>query len=258
MNGDEGDSVKPGQRRPPRRCLLRRCLLRGGAALVVLCALYFATLLRPQLFFAWARDGASIAVRSDEPIADGAAKVIALAEARIRRSPLFDATRAYPVYVCNARWRWNYFSGFNDRSRGFQTPLGRAVFIRPAHWERNQLAGPDGRDGPRSLDMYIAHEVTHRMVADHIGLIRESRLPVWLREGYAEYVARQDTFDYAATRAALLAGDERVAARDQYWRYLLLVTHLLDREGLDVNALLNAPPDPDEVEARVRAGATSR
>src|SRR5688572_23843131 len=174
-----------------RSCIARR-MGYAGAALVVLAALYFATLLRPQMFFSWARDGAAIHVRSDAPISESAAGVIALAESRIRRSPLFEPTRAYPVYVCNARWRWNYFSGFNGRSRGFQTPLGRASFIRSARWDTGRLAGPDGQDGPRSLDVYIAHEVTHMMVADRIGLMAGRRLPVWLREGYAEYVARHD------------------------------------------------------------------
>ncbi|HEY8943682.1 MAG TPA: hypothetical protein VIM73_05440 [Polyangiaceae bacterium] len=252
MTGDVRANAEPGLRP------WRRWLLRVGAALLVLSALYFATLFYPQMFFSWARDGASIHVRSDEPIPESAAEVIALAESRIRSSPVFDPARTYPVYVCNARWRWNYFSAFNARSRGFQTPLGRAVFVRPARWDTNHLAGPDGRDGPRPLDVYIAHEVTHMMVADHLGLIAGRRLPVWLREGYAEYVARRETFDYHATRTALIAGDEGVAVRDRYWKYLLLVSHLLDREGLDVRAVLNDPPDPHEVEARVRASATGR
>lgn len=240
--------------RRPRKRWLRRV----GAVLSVSTALYFATLLRPQMFFWWARDGASIHVHSDEPIPASAADVIALAESRIRSSPLFDPTRTYPVYVCNARWRWDYFSGFNDRSRGFQTPLGRASFVRQARWDSNHLAGPDGGDGPRPLDVYIAHEVTHLMVADRVGIIAGRRLPVWLREGYAEYVARRDTFNYDATRAALIAGDEDVAVRDPYWKHLLLVSHLLDREGRDVRTVLNDPPDAHEVEARVRASATGR
>jgi hypothetical protein len=243
---------------PRRGRLLRRWLSRSALALLVLLGLYFTTLMRPQLFFSWARDGVAIRVHSDETIPDAALGVISLAESRIRGSTLFVATRSYPVYVCNARWHWNYFSGFNARSRGFQTALGRAAFIRPARWESNQLAGPDGRDGPRSLDRYIAHELTHMMVADHIGIIAARRLPVWLREGYAEYVARRDSFDYAATRAQLLAGDEEFATRDRYWKYLLLVTHLLDREGMDLRVLLNAPPDALEVETRIRAGITTR
>jgi hypothetical protein len=225
--------------------------------MLLLAVPYVATLLHPQVFFPWAYDGASIRVRSDEFIAAGAAEVITLAEARIRRSPLFDPARTYPVYVCNTRWRWNYFSGFDDRSRGFQTPLGRASFIRKARWAENGLAGPDGRNGPRSLDVYIAHEVAHMMVADHLGLIEERRLPGWLREGYAEYVARRDAFDYESTRTRFLAGDE-MRSGDRYRKYLLLVTHLLDREGLDIRDVLSAPPAVNEVEARVRAGGAPR
>jgi hypothetical protein len=246
------------ERAKPERRRRKRWLLRGGAALLLLAVLYFATLLHPQMFFPGAYAGASIHVRSDELIAEGAAEVIVLAESRIRRSPLFDPARTYPVYVCNTRWRWNYFSGFDGRSRGFQTPLGRASFIRAARWAENGLAGPDGRNGPRSLDVYIAHEVTHMMLADHFGLIAERRLPVWLREGYAEYVARRDSFDYEATRARFLAGDETLGSGDRYWKYLLLVTQLLDREGLDARDVLSAPPDADEVEARVRADGTPR
>jgi hypothetical protein len=232
-----------------------RWLGRGAAGALILGATYLATLLRPQLLFSRAHHGTAIQLRSDEGIPDAAAALVALAESRIRESPLFEPSRPYPVYVCNTRWRWNYFSAFDDRSRAFQTPLGRAVFTRRAVWDRNQLAGPTGRDGPRTLDVYLAHEVTHTMVADRLGLIRAARLPAWLREGYAEYVARHGTFDYAETRARLIAGEEDLVFRhrDPYLKYLLLVTHLLEHESLDLASLLNNPPDPLAVEARVRA-----
>jgi hypothetical protein len=229
-------------------------LVKSAAASLALGVVYFTTLLRPQLFFSWARRGATIDLRSDAAIPDSAARTVALAESKIQKSPLFDRARRYPIYICNARWRWNYFSAFNHRSRAFQTPLGRAVFTRAAVWNRNQLAGPTGRDGPRTLDVYMAHEVTHMMVEDHVGIIRANSLPAWLREGYAEYVARRDTFDYRGTRARLIPGNEDLVFRrsDPYLKYLLLVTHLLEHEALDVDSLLNDPPDREEVEARTR------
>lgn len=227
---------------------------------MVLSTLYSATLVRPEVSFAWSRKGGSIHVRSDAAIPDSAAAVIAAAGSRLRRSPLFDTSRAYPVFVCSAPWRWSYFSGFNGRSRAFHARVGRAVFTREARWDTNQLAGPDGSDGPRPLDVYLAHEVTHMMVADHLGRRAERQLPMWLREGYAEYVARRDTFDYDATRTRLLAGDEALVTRrtDPYLKYLLLVAHLLERERLDVRTLLREPPSADAVEARVRAGISGQ
>ena len=62
-----------------------RWLLSSGAVLVVFSTLYFATLLRPQLFFSWSRGSASILVRSDEPVPESAAQVIEPAESRIPR-----------------------------------------------------------------------------------------------------------------------------------------------------------------------------
>ena len=76
---------------------------------------------------------------------------------------------------------------------------------------------------------------------------------MWLREGYAEYVARQDAFDYGATRARLLAGELEERRTDPYVKYVLLVAHLLDHEGADVSTVLDEPPAAEEVEARVRA-----
>jgi hypothetical protein len=243
--------------RPEKGRSLRRLGLRSFYALLVLAGLYVATLLYPQLFFDWVRGGAAIELRSDEPIPDSALTVLAGAEAKVRRSALFDPKRVYPVHVCNSGWRWSYFSGFDGRSRAFETFMGRAVFTRRARWSQNQLTGADGSDGPRPLDAYIAHEVTHMMVSDHLGILSTRRLPVWLREGYAEYVARRGTFDYEATRARLLAGDDELVSRlrDPYLKYLLLVTHLLEREGWSERALLRDPPKVADVEARVRSGA---
>jgi len=177
-----------------------RLLVAGG--------LYIVTLLHPQLFFRWARAGAAIQVRSDQPIPNSAMVVVARAEAKIQSSALFDSQRVYPVYVCNSTWRWNYFSGFNGQSRAFETFMGRAAFTRRARWDANQLVGPDGSDGARPLDVYIAHEIAHMMVADHLGAFGAGRLPSWVSEGYAEYVARRDTFNYDEARLRLLAGDE--------------------------------------------------
>jgi hypothetical protein len=122
----------------------RRWLLRGGVALLLLVAFYVATLLHPEMFFSRAYNGASIQVRSDEPIPENAAEVIAVAESRIRHSPLFDRARTYPVFVCNARWRWNYFS-----AGSMTVPAGS----RPRSDEPPSFGGRVGRKNISSVPM---------------------------------------------------------------------------------------------------------
>jgi hypothetical protein len=235
---------------------LKRVLARTALALVTLASTYLALLVAPDPLFAHARAGAFLVVHADTPLPPETDAVIALAEARIASSPLFDETRAHDVYVCAAPWRWSLLSGVNARAGAVaMAPIGRSVFTREARFERNRLVGASGREAepPRTIDYYLAHEVTHTLTADALGLAYFD-LPEWVREGYADYVARGDTFDYDAVRARFVRGERDLDPRSSgvYLRHVLLVSHLLDREGWDVRSLLRAPPDHDALEQRVR------
>lgn len=225
--------------------------------LVGMVAGYASLLITPDPLFAYEARGEFIEVHSDEALPAQAHDVIARAEARVRRSPLFDASREHHVYVCNSEWRWSLLSGWNSGAGAIaMAPIGRSVFTREARFERDRLVSASGRepDPPRTLAYYIAHEVTHTMTADRLGASYFD-LPVWVREGYADYVGRGETFDYDETRERMIAGDRELdpQASGFYLRYVLLVAHLLDREGWTVERLLTAPPDRDALEARVLA-----
>jgi hypothetical protein len=240
---------------------LKKTLLRGVLGLVAIATAYLTLLVAPDPLFAYEERGRFIEVHSDEALPPEARDVIAIAEARVERSPLFDASREHHVYVCNTRWRWSLFSRWDSGAGAIaMAPIGRSVFTREARFERDRLVSASGRepDPPRTLAYYLAHEVTHTMTADRLGSAY-FELPVWVREGYADYVGRGETFDYDETRARWLAGDRELdpEASGFYLRYVLLVAHLLDREGWSVERLLAAPPERDSVEARVLNGESA-
>lgn len=126
-----------------------------------------------------------------------------------------------------------------------------------ANVEDNCLIGPSGNrvSGERTLDYFIAHEITHTLTGQAIGAIAYHRLPRWIREGYADYVGKGGTFDYADARRAFLAGDPKMdwARSGLYWRYHLLVAHLLDKRHWSVQRLLEEPIQQQEVEDSIRA-----
>lgn len=237
---------------------VRMALRRALVSLLALAAAYVALLVFPAPLFAHARAGRFVTVHADAPIPASADAVIADAEARVERSALFVPGVTHDVYVCQSLWRWRLVS---NRAVGAgaiaMAPIGHAVFTRPAHFDIDRLVGPSGRETPgeRTLAYYLAHEITHTLTADRMG-VAYFDLPAWVREGYADYVGRGPTFDYEATRARLLAGERALdpSASGLYLRYILLVSHLIDREGWPVEALLARPPDRAALEARVREG----
>jgi hypothetical protein len=74
-----------------------------------------------------------------------------------------------------------------------------------------------------------------------------------VREGYADYVGKGDSFDYDEARRSFLAGAPEMDWKKSglYRRFHLLVACLLDRQGWSVPRLLEHPPSQAEVEASV-------
>jgi hypothetical protein len=235
-------------------------LLLGLLALTV--GAYIGLLFAPGPLFRYAYAGTVVALHSDQPIPLDAGDVIARTEAKLRRSPLFQSSRKHDVYICNGNWRWLLLSSGNRRAAAIALLVshgGKAIITRSADVASNRLMQASGQYAPneRTLDYYLAHEIAHEMTADFLGGRASRRLPVWVSEGYADYVGRGTQFDYADARAALLgdaSGRRSPPQSGFYLRYVLLVAHLLDREAWSVEDLLRSPPDEAAVDARVRAG----
>jgi hypothetical protein len=130
------------------------------------------------------------------------------------------------------------------------------VFLRDASVESDRLISPRGVPvpGDRTLDYFIAHEITHQLTGQALGPIRYLRLPQWVREGYADYAGKGSGFNYDAARRAFLAQAPEMDWKRSglYWRYNLLVAYLLERRHWSVEQLLRDPPEQTRVESALR------
>jgi hypothetical protein len=198
-------------------------------------------------------------LHSDRPFSEAAARrVLQLAEAKLAGSPLYSGQQVYNIYLCNARWRQMLFFNKDYGVGGVAPyPVTSNVFLRGASVEDNRLISPRGAPvtGDRTLDYFIAHEVTHQLTGHAIGPLRYARLPQWVREGYADYVGKGSSFNYDEARRAFLAGAHEMDWKKSglYWRYHLLVAHLLDHRHWSVAQLLQDPPAQESVEAAIRS-----
>lgn len=190
------------------------------------------------------------------PLPRRALEIAEVVRERVARSPFYSAADAYDVFLCDSSALFTLLVPHNRRAGGSAEYWSGNVFLRPSRVERDRLIGPSGREaeGERTLTYFVAHEVTHLMVARRLGIWRTFRLTTWQREGYADYVAKAEAFDYDAVRRDFRAN---AVALDPlrsglYLRYHLLVAHLLDRKGLTPDALLAGPLDAAPVEQELR------
>ena len=128
------------------------------------------------------------------------------------------------------------YLGSNSFGKGFGALPTTNVFINACDLDKDLVF----RDAPaynsRSLSGVIAHEVTHLLVRNRFGYFRNLTLPVWKKEGYAEYAG--------GSTLPLDTGVRMWKARPnddtgyQYFKYYMIVRYLLEHEKVSVDDLL--------------------
>jgi len=238
---------------------LKALPVRIAAAAVTLFACYLAILCFPQPLFPYSIRAEGLTLHSDRAFPPAAGQqVLQLAAAKLATSPLEANRPTYDIFVCNTPWRRVLFFNKDYNAGGIAPyPMTSHVFLRDSQIENNRLISPLGTPitGDRTLDYFIAHEVTHQLTGLAIGPIRYFELPPWVREGYADYVGKGKSFDYGAARNAFRSGAPEMDYKKSglYLRYNLLVAYLIEHQHWTVTKLLAAPPSQKSVETAVKA-----
>jgi len=241
--------------------LTKRFCLKTIAIVAGVLASYWVLLCFPQPFFSSSVEANNLVLYSDRSFTPEAGrKILETVEARLAASPLYSARDRHAAFVCNAAWRQRLFFNRNYGVGGVnQYPFTTNVFLRNALIDDNRLISPSGNQvpGDRTLDYFIAHEITHTLTVRAIGWIWYYKLAQWVREGYADYVAKGPSFDFEQARTEFLAGAPEMDWRQSglYLRYHLLVAYLLDKQHWSVQRLLESPPEQGVVEAELRGSA---
>ena len=214
----------------------------------------------PAPLFAHSIATGKIVVASDRPIpAAGGERLIRDCQRLLDRSPLKAESRQYRIYITNTDWRRRLFFLPSPNAGGlaYYYGLGGHAFLSGANFAANRhVKGSYVTTPPRTLAYFCAHEITHIVVGEHVGLVRYRRLPAWVGEGFPDYVAIENRQSFEQLRAAL--GDRPVdvpmmQAYGAYPRYRLLVTYFIEKKGWSVEKLLTTKLSAEEAAAIMRA-----
>jgi hypothetical protein len=241
--------------------VIKRTLLWAGAVLAGIALTYAAVLTWPDPLFVFSAGTGKIVVASDRPIPlAGGARFLQGCERLLARSPLKAGDHQYHVYVTNEDWRRRLFFLAHPQAWGLTYTIGLrgTSFLSGANFETGQVVhwGYVGTP-PRTLAWLCAHEVTHIIEWEHVGL-RRFFVPRWAWEGFAEYVGieNRETFDELWGALGDRPDDTPTIIKyGSYPRYRLLVTFFIEKKGWSVDQLLQTRLTEDEAMKIVRAGA---
>ena len=177
---------------PPR--LIRwafRLSLAGFLATLVVYAGLVVSIAFPAPFFAHERSGGAITFHAEAPLPPEAARMGEEVTALLSAAPLGPPGPVDVWLVDDGLPRRVFFAG-SPRASGLTYPVTSLenVFLRHADFASNRLVrGGVAVPPPRTLSYYLVHEITHLQLAAQVGRWRVVRMPRWINEGYADYVA---------------------------------------------------------------------
>ena len=231
--------------------------MRAGLGLTALAAGWLTLTIHPQPLFAYSLQVDNVVLHARAPLPKEAGPILRDALERVARSPLYDPTREQHAFLCDDPTLYTILASTLHGSG--RTNAFRNVFIRPANVARDRIIERSGleKPAPRTLAYVLAHEVTHAITFQHLGLGARKLSPLQ-GEGYADYVALGPYPNLRAGREALKrnAFEMNVTLSGRYDRYRLLVSYLLDARHMSLEQMLTQHLAQQDVEARLLADPT--
>ena len=241
-----------------------RWLLRWlGVLLLVVIGLnagYAGLLAFPDCFFTYYTQRGRLSLYSDAPFDSAKAQwLLSGIDARLARSPIDDRTVSDRIFVANADWRQRLFMNIAYGAGGVNFyPITRNVFLRNSDIDTDTLYGQSGKptEKPRTFTYFATHEIAHTLTAERLGMLHlwNFRLPVWIREGTADYVGLGGDVDVDKLHARYRAHEPFFKPNSgHYDLYRLLVAYFLKRKHWPMDRLLFSNMSMKDAEREMNA-----
>ena len=206
--------------------------LMGLAALAVV-----SPLVAPEvLAFPYQQDFGADRVWSVAPIPrERMAAILTASNARVAASPLAKGAEGRRIFLTDGGWRWRVLALQSDYAFGLTRALREDMILYRSDIATDTLHNGLGDGRTRTLTGVIAHEKCHGMERRQFGFWIDLTKPVWLREGYCDYVARESTLTDAEVAVMRKSDPDHPAL--PYYEGRMKVTAILQANGGNVDAL---------------------
>ena len=219
----------------------------------VLAFAYVLLLCFPQLAYGHELAYKNMTVVSRGPVDRSVLTVLADVEGRLAASALNTPEVKPRIVLTGSSSQYAMLSlyvGGGSFGKSFALLPTQNIFINRAD-PGNDLVFRDAKENDRrSLSGVIAHEITHLLIRHHVGYWRNLTMPAWKKEGYAEYVGGGSTLSYE-DGVRLWKANPTDATGYRYFKYMMLVKHLLESEAISVDDLFDREFDEERLGERV-------
>jgi hypothetical protein len=173
----------------------------------------------------------------------------------LAKTELFNQKVKQKIYLCNEHSEFNFFAPMAKTALAVNYPIINNIFITKSSFfdDRILKINEEKNLKARTLSGIIAHETTHSLLENELGIIKNKFLPTWKMEGFCDFIANESSYD---EKIGLnnICNDINVeySPTFQYFKYRLYATYLLKDKNISLNSFLNDDFDVKILEAEIK------
>jgi len=216
-------------------------------------AAYVLLLCYPQVLFAHQISYKNFTVYSREPLDQNIYALLDKVEISLAKSSINNPQLKPRIFLMNNHGFYSALTltiGGNSYAKGLPLLPTNNIFINRSDVQNDLVFRKAATRNSRSLSGVMTHEVTHLLIREKFGYIKNVIAPSWKKEGYAEYVAGGSALD-DETGVKMWKANPQNDTGYQYFKYYRLVKYLLDTEKLSVEEVFSRDFDRSALEAKV-------
>lgn len=204
--------------------------------LLIICFVFF---LFPQIVFGKKIEYKSFIIYSHSQVDKNIFVVLDRAESLIDSSELNNfKPELFKIYLCNSFLEYFFFAPTQRHAFACNNPLTGNILISKSDISQNLVERNDPENNFRSLSGTIAHELTHSLIKEYVGFFRYMQLDTWINEGYADFIAKESSFNFQKGLALLCKHENSSKTSFRYFKYRLYIEYLIKDKKIAGNQIL--------------------
>ncbi|GHT10586.1 hypothetical protein AGMMS4956_02160 [Bacteroidia bacterium] len=200
--------------------------------------LYVILIAYPNPFFEYSYKYKNFKIHSTHLLGDSIDSILDRATNHLYCSEI-NTDVTHNIYFCNSFARYSFFAPISRRAFAVNYPIFNTIFIAKCDIANDSVYKNNIKDNyTKKLSGTIAHEATHTLIKEKIGLRRFIMLPKWKNEGYCEYIAHNNANATKEAKEYLIVNKNNHKLGADYRRYYYAVAYLIEIEKMSFDDIV--------------------
>ncbi len=159
-----------------------------------------------------------------------------------------DRKYYFSVYLTSGYGEYASLVMKSYRSFAVSFPIFQRIIVTRSNVSKNKVYRNGKLFNTRSLNSVLAHEMVHVLTEKEIGFFKYRFMPVWKREGYADYIANESSFDEVFGKELFCSGKINQSLSYKYFKFRMLIKYLMESEKLSFHQIMDQKFDVSQLE----------